>query len=56
MLKKLLALDEAKLRLVARDFSITTGSRTEIAAQLTEYLKAYGLRWADLACRYSLAG
>jgi len=54
MKRKFMKLDEALLRRIARDFSITEGTKLEIATQLTDYLKAYGLRWADIAARYDL--
>lgn len=54
MKKNLAALPEAKLRTIARDFSIVVGNRKEIETELAAYLRAYGLVWSDLAARYEL--
>ena len=54
MKKKLLALPEDVLRRIARDYSIRVGTKAQIAADLTDYFRSYGLKWADVSCRYDL--
>jgi len=54
MKKKLMKLPEHVLRSIARDYSILNGTKAEVAAQLASYFGDYGLRWADVACRYGL--
>lgn len=54
MKKKLLQLPEQKLKDIALSFSISGKDKKRIATELTEYLKSYGLRWADLVARFNL--
>jgi hypothetical protein len=53
MKRKLLALPDDLLFRIGRDYSII-GTREHVATELTEYFKAYSLRWADVAYRYGI--
>jgi hypothetical protein len=54
MKKNLLNLPEEKLREIAANFSIEGSTKEEVAAKLVEYLRGYGLTWADLKARFEL--
>jgi hypothetical protein len=54
MKAELKKLPESLLREIARDYSITAGTREEIIKELSEYFRSYSIRWADVEARYQL--
>lgn len=54
MKKRLLNLPTEKLFEIAASFSIVGTDKKDVATRLTEYLKGYGLNYADLSARFDL--